>query len=184
MGDGSAELLDPTFGFPSPEYPFYHLRVVLDPSRASDLRISEARFDGRPIRDFWVYNDGTPSPTNEVRASTHSTVVVRVDWTNNGRHRLELEFLDESGERCAAACEAQAPEWGGYWNADWKSYSATVVTEPYGIARSHEPVHLLLSVYTDYISEPGREVRVVAIDPLTGAPSRNPVPGVRRLVPA
>ncbi len=164
MDEQVLTVAEPRFGTPSAKHPFYHMVVTLGPNRTADTRVLGARLDGRPLRDIWLFNDGQPSAGATAHAGSEAAVVVRADWRNDTEHTLELDLEDADGRRSVATCRGRAPQSGGYWNPDWPYYSATLLTETEGLPRSAEPVHLLLAVYADRISDPAREVRVVAVD--------------------
>jgi hypothetical protein len=122
------------------------------------------------VRDFWVYNDGLLDRRNIVYPGQAETIVLRLDWTNGSSHHVEIDLEDGTGNTVSLSHESRAPDWGGYWNPDWKYYGSTVLQENAGLAREGEPIHLLLGLYADRLTDPQREVRVVAIDPLSGVP--------------
>lgn len=172
MTTPSVEIVGSTFGFPVPAKPFYHVTLQLQ-SAGGPLRVVQARFNGNSTRDLWVYNAGTPSANAIADFGGLTEVVLRVDWENGKSYPIDL-VLEHDGIESEVSLVATAPEWGGYWNTDWNRYSASVVTESKGLARTQEPVHLLLGVYADLIANPESEVRVVAIDPRSGVPSEIP----------
>lgn len=170
MSKQSLEIVGATFGFPTAARPFYHVALSVKSDAQQEVRVAKASVNGATTRDIWVYNAGVPS-VHAIATGGTSEVVVRADWENGQSCDVVLTLGDDAGE---ASFTATAPEWGGYWNSDWKRYSASVVTESKGLARSLEPVHLLLGVYSDQIGDPTKEVRVVAVDPRTGEASEIP----------
>ena len=85
-------------------------------------------------------------------------------------HRSE-EDLFLSGSRIVTA-----PETSGVFDLAWKNYKSVVLSETAGIARTAEPVEVLLAFYPDEAKHLKREIRVVAVDPasyeLTEVPSQ------------
>jgi hypothetical protein len=160
-------LITKKFGFPTPRHPFYHIILKLDQMIDEDHAIKGVQVDGKPTRDLWVYNDKTPSPTNQWLADKIGELIIRVDWENNSTYSVEIE-IDKDGQTTTLSCESQAPQWGGYWNNQWKYYSAHILTETGSMERRKEPVHLQLSYYAERLSSPENEIRVVSVDTITG----------------
>jgi hypothetical protein len=162
------------YGSPTPEHPCYHLKLRLDPGTSSELTVRQVRADGQRVRDFWVYNDGRYEQKNSFHASEEGTLILRLDWANGSVHHVEVDLEDEASRSSTLSSESRAPDWGGYWNPSWRYYGSTVIQEHAGMTRQGEPVHLLLGVYADRVTDPEREVRVVAIDPASGVPEEVP----------
>ena len=138
----------------------------------------QVRVDGKRVRDFWIYSDGSANPTNTFAANQPGNLVVRIDWVNDSSHRIELD-VEDNGQVVTLSCDSTAPHYGGYWNPAWRYYAASVLRENAGVARVKEPVHILLGVYAERITEPGREVRVVSVDPAKRSNAGNSLPSVR-----
>ncbi|MEJ2555540.1 MAG: hypothetical protein P8186_04805 [Anaerolineae bacterium] len=162
------------YGFPNSEHPCYHLKLHLDPVTPDELTVRQVRADGKHVRDFWVYNDGRFDRKDAFYSDQDGTLVLRLDWTDGSSHRVEVDLEDSNGKALTLSSESRAPDWGGYWNPGWQYYGATVLQEHHGLAREGEPVHLLLGVYADRLTDPQREVRVVGIDPVSGKPEQVP----------
>ncbi len=159
------------FSFPRPEHACYHLVVGLGVEPDSDWKVVEARIDGHRSRDFWVYSDGQAQKLRLLRRGTLAKVLVRCDWQNGSTHAVELDLKQEDGSRTQTLkLEATAPATGGWWNPGWRYYLGVVARENTGLTRTQEPIHLTLATYSDRIADPEREVRVVAIDPVSGLP--------------
>jgi hypothetical protein len=60
-----------------------------------------------------------------------------------------------------------APEEVKVFDPAWKNYKSVVLSETAGIDRKAEPVEVLLPFYPDEAKDLKREIRVVAIDPVT-----------------
>ena len=160
------------YGFPVPDYPYYHVRLRAGAEAAQEAPVVRVRANGRRVRDFVVLSEQGRDLRKVLPAGRSSDVVVRLDWRNGTQNRLEID-LDAGGIQTLTH-ESQSPAWNGYWNDAWGFYASVVLAETAGHARSGEPVHLLLNVYASRLDDPEREVRVVAIDPASGA--AKPVP--------
>ena len=170
----SASALKPLrYGFPDALHPCYHLVLSLAPDPVSALDVRQVRVDGKRVRDFWIYCDGSANPSNAFAAGQHGDLVVRVDWANGSEHHVEID-LEGNGQVITLASNSTAPNYGGYWDPAWRFYAASVLRETAGIARVNEPVHILLGVYAERVTDPEREVRVVSVDPVSGATQEIP----------
>lgn len=158
------------YGFPNPQHPCYHLRLRLETSASADLAVSQVRADGKRTRDFWVYTNGHFDGKNIFRPGQQNELYVRLDWENGSAHQVEVDLETGAQKKVTLSSESTAPGWGGYWDRNWKYYGANVLQETAGLAREGEPVHLLLAVYSDRITDPRREIRVVGIDSQSGRP--------------
>lgn len=161
-------LMRPEYHFPLPALPFYHIRFRTEAEAALRTKLFSVRVNGIPTRDYYVFESGRPSPEGCADFNGPVEIVVRADWKSGSTNNIEIDFLDARGELYTAAHLSTAPEWGGYWNADWAYYSASVLREERGIDRVREPVHLLLAYYSDRLTDLEREIRVVEVDPLSG----------------
>ncbi|NWG17326.1 MAG: hypothetical protein HXY41_11880 [Chloroflexi bacterium] len=163
------------YDIPTPQYPYYHLRLRLEADAAPGLSIRQVRVDGRRSRDFWVYRAGCPTPYgDQLTGAPEEDLVLRLDWSNGSAHRVKVDVEGADGAAITLTAEATAPERGGWWHGDWRYYASVVVRETAGLARTHEPVHVLLGLYTDRLTDPAREVRVIGINPASGAPCETP----------
>jgi hypothetical protein len=162
------------YGFPVPEHPFYHLRYRLEGEPKGELKVSRIEVDGRRVRDFTVYNNGCQNGRNAFVPKCRNELVVRVDWHNAAEHTLKLKCEDGGGKSLELSRSSRAPDEGGYWDRDWRYYGANVLEETEGLDRKGEPVHLLLGLYADRLTDPAREIRVVGIDPESGLPEELP----------
>lgn len=162
------------FGFPNGHHPFYHLILKVAEHLSEDHTIKSVKINGVATRDYWVYNDSVPSVYHNLHAGKNVEIVLRIDWENDSAYSVEIEIENSLGKTILLQCEGRAPHWGGYWNKEWKYYSAHILTENHGIERQLEPVHLQLAYYAERLSEPEKEIRVVAIDPQTGLPEEVP----------
>lgn len=158
------------YGFPLPGRPYYHIGLRLDPSPSSELTVKKIHVNGRRVRDFIVQNDGRAERKRVWTSGSEASILVRADWANGSTNRVEVACEDASGAPVTLTSESTAPDYGGYWDTRWKYYASTVLNESQGLARENEPVHLWLGLYHDRLTDPTREVRVVAIDSASGRP--------------
>ncbi len=161
------------FGFPTPEHPYYHARLRLDAPPA-DLTVTRVLVNAVRVRDFTVYSGGLANRKHTWAAGQPAELVARVDWADGSTVRIAVQAEDAAGARVELAAEGQTLAAGGWWDARWKYYGATVLAETIGAARAGEPVHLWLGLYADRLTDPAREIRVVGIDPVSGQPQEVP----------
>ncbi|MFQ5794821.1 MAG: hypothetical protein ACE5JP_07215 [Candidatus Bipolaricaulia bacterium] len=162
------------FGYPTAEFPFYHVKVCMK-LEDTDLKVDNIVANGDKIRDFQVFNDGKESYKKIAEANAKTEIVARVNWENDRSYDLKIVGEPSStGDSIELeGITAHAPSYGGYWDKAWKHYAGAVLTETAGISRDKEPVHLTLSCYEDRIDS-ADEIRVVGIDPETGAAEEVP----------
>ncbi len=164
----AAELGRTDYGFPVPNHPYYHLRHRLEGQMGGEVTVVRVEVDGRRVRDFQVENNGGASPANRFLPGSRNELFVRADWENGGQSTTRVVCRDASGRSMELTKASRAPAAGGYWDRRWKHYASNVLEETAGQARQGEPVHLLLGLYADRLTEPARELRVVGIDPESG----------------
>lgn len=160
------------YGFPEPDHPYYHVRLSAALTTA-DTPVVRVRANGRRVRDFSVHAPGVPAPRKALLAGEACDIVVRLDWHNGEDNRVEIDLGGADGEQTAVH-GSRAPALGGYWDSRWGYYASVVLYETAGLPRAGEPVHLLLNVYASRLADPEREVRVVAVDPLSGVTTEVP----------
>lgn len=169
MGNETFQMECIKYGYPTPVLPFYHIVFLMVNNTKSNMRISKTTVNGRNSRDTLVFLNGKPQPENIIPGNSPAELVVRANWENGSANSVEIGLQDDAGKTFGMSCSSRAPQNGGYWNKAWNYYSATVIREENGIDRKYEPVHLQLGYYTERISSPENEIRVVEIDPLSGA---------------
>jgi len=163
------------YSFPTPAHPCYQIITALRIDPDADWKVQEVRANGRRCRDYWIYNEGDYHKLRVMRRGGLSTIVVRCDWTNGDASVLEFDVEEENGSgRATIRSESTAPNQGGYWDPAWKYYMGVVARENTGFAREYEPIHMTLAVYSDRITDPEREVRVVEVDPVSGVQEEIP----------
>jgi hypothetical protein len=100
-----------------------------------------------------------------VDGSRNLRVVAPCKWTSGAKLTMEVTIQHESGEEKTYSKEATASGVGGYWNLDWPHSMSITVKETVGLLRSGEPVHLMLGLFSDHLTDPEKEIRVVVHDP-------------------
>jgi hypothetical protein len=96
-------------------------------------------------------------------------VVSRYDWKSD--EELNLEISGAAGKEKAAVFlreKGRGPSSGGYWNPAWHHCAGIVLKETAGVPRVGEPVHVTLGLYSDRVTDPVKELRIVALDSATG----------------
>jgi hypothetical protein len=159
-----------THGFPAPAFPCYHLRLAFRLEGGDSYQVKRVKVNGLRVRDFETRRDFFFVKDQLLKPGGLCELYVRWDW--KPRETQNVEVLAEGGPKgdrpLTLRARAVAPA-GGYWDAAWKYYASLVITETGGVDRRDEPVHTSLAVYADRVIDPKREVRVVAVDPLSGA---------------
>ncbi len=158
------------FHFPTPPHPFYHLKLAFTLEGEAAAQVKEVKVNGRRVRDFATLHGF--SPVNEARLPPGgwSELVVRWDWKAGEEAAIEAAGDLEGGKGpFRLRANGRAPATGGYWDPAWKYYASLVCTENAGISRQGEPVHASLAFYNDRLQDPERELRIVAVDPSSGA---------------
>ena len=178
-------------GYPCPSIPYYHLKAKLQlphPSimeievsvngkvlRATDLRRSDDAEDinrpplsERPPSGYGVAQDGTKYKNANVIGWVKWQPGENYDITISVRMKKTLHSAKDdiilTGSRMI-----RGPEAIKVFNKEWKSYKSVVVSETAGIDRINDPVEVLLAFYPDEAHDLKRELRVVAVDPITFA---------------
>jgi len=162
------------YNFPHSERPCYHIKYRLEGKLEGELTISRIEINGKWARDYWVHNDGRFNTNNSFLPASKNELVVRADWENDGENTVKVKCREANGKAVELSQSSRAPSSGGYWDKRWKYYGSNVVEETEGLAREGEPIHLLLGLYADRLGDPAREIRVVGIDPQSGAPEEVP----------
>ena len=159
-----------TCGHPSQESPWYHLRLWLSLEGDGTYVVTHVKVNGQRVRDFQAYHDFRRTRDQELRAGGVNELVLRWNWTPGEHYQVEVSGNGpkENGT-FSFTVGVDSPSSGGYWDPAWKYYASLVLTEMAGVARENEPVHASLAVYADRVTDPTRELRVVAVDPDSGA---------------
>ena len=165
------------FGTPTPDAPYYHLKLRLDDAPAADLELCEVRVNGTRNRDFTAVCDGKKKiPAGYAADAASREAYIRVDWARGDVFEVELDLKDTAGALTTVSGRFVANADNGYWDKAWRYYASHVLTETSGHDRVQEPVHLVLGLYQDRIQDPEAEIRVVG-PPRSAARSTPPPPG-------
>ena len=157
-------------GFPTPQVPYYHVRLTFSLKEGELYRVSCAKVNGQRSRDFLTWHDYVLLNDQMLKPCGVSEIAIRWDWKNGDKGAVEVTVEGpREKEEFPLKASVEAPGYGGYWNPAWKYYASFVCRELAGIDRTDEPVHTNMAVYADRITSPERELRVVSVDPLTGA---------------
>ena len=155
------------FGWPTPETPYYFLHLCAE-DIAVDTEVTGVVVNGRRCRDFEACNDGRAAVPPVMRAQAgRRDLYIRVDWQKGDTFDVAVTL--KGGENSVELRNSYtADQEHGYWDKNWKYYAAHVVKETAGIARVDEPVHAVLAMYMDRLTDAQRELRVVEVDSQTG----------------
>ncbi len=176
-------------GAPVPAIPFYHFVADLElpaPSiievhaevngkalRATDLHrvkddteMNYPPLTHRPPSGYGLSQDGTLYQnlhvTGWVKWNPGETYSIKITV----RIKKDIKGTDKD-EWLSKTVNVKAPENQQVYDAAWKNYKSVVVSETAGIDRISEPVEMLLAFYPDEAFDLKREIRVVAVDPVT-----------------
>ena len=164
------ELQQVKFGAPTPDTPYYFLKLRLEGSPAVELEVTEIRVNGIRNRDFAAVCDGEKQTPARFRADAGCReLYLRLDWTRGDSFEVAADLKDGAGNTTTLQGVFTADADNGYWDKNWRYYASHVLKETSGYARVQEPVHIVLGLYKDRIRDPEAEIRVVEIDPETGA---------------
>jgi hypothetical protein len=159
-----------TCGFPTPENPWYHLRLGFSLDGDGRWGVTRVKVNGQRARDFQAYHDFRLTRDQELRGGGVSELVVRWDWKPREHFQVEISGNGpREKETFTLSAGVDAPADGGYWDPAWKHYASLMLTEMAGLDRENEPVHASLAVYGDRVTDPARELRIVAVDAQSGA---------------
>ncbi len=159
---------------PNAESPTYRLRTVVPGEEVPEGRIETIATNGVECRDFTLRQGEReihrfpPNPDAPFEGEAMSTtagadlsVTCRHDW--RWGQEVELTVTWSDGE--AWSTSGRAGNAGGWWDESWKHYAGVLLEESEGLDRVGEPVHVTLGVFSDRITDPAREVRVVTYSP-------------------
>lgn len=161
------ELKKVCFGTPTPEIPYYYLKLQVE-NLENDAEVLGVVVNGKRNRDFEVINDGKAALPPVLHAEAQKPMLfIRVDWQKGNSFEVAVT-LQQGQIRMELRDTYTAEEEHGYWNKDWKYYASHVLEETAGLDRQDEPVHVVLAMYMDRLTDAQKEIRVVEIDPATG----------------
>jgi hypothetical protein len=178
-------------GYPCPGIPFYHFKADLELPQSSIIEV-EAAVDGKVLRatDLRREDDNedlTKPPLSERPPSGYSlsqdgthyknlSVVGWVKWQPGQEYNIKITVRLKKAVKAASddifiasSKTVKAPEGVATFGKEWKSYKSVVLSETAGLNRTNEPVEVLLAFYPDEAQQLTRDVRVMAVDPVTHA---------------
>ncbi len=172
------EGMNPSVGFQRPtiEDPYHHANFSIPKAAVASATVTKVLVDGEEHRNFRVFQSGykeTDKGREQVREENYhfqiepgmaAQILVTCHWTNGSEHTVKVFLQSEEGEKTLDAT-GTAPGKGGYWNADWPHFVSLTLHETVGLIRQKEPVIATIGVFADTVTDPAKELRVVAYDP-------------------
>ena len=154
---------------PTAIHPFYHLAVKVISQNHEQLKVKRVSVNGKAMLDFFVYHNGRLQKNYVMRSEGSNVVIVRFDWKTDERVKVSITgVVKGTKEEAVVSSSLSAPAQGGYWNEKWPYYTSIVLNETAGLPRVNEPVHTTLAFYSDRVSDPVAELRIVGVDTQTG----------------
>ncbi|MCA9432649.1 MAG: hypothetical protein KC940_19200, partial [Candidatus Omnitrophica bacterium] len=172
------ESMAASVGFQQPtiEDPYHHANFSIPEAAVVSATVTKVMVDGEEHRNYRVFQSGyreTDKGREQVREEDYklriepglaAQILVACNWTNSSDHTVEVFLQTQEGEKSFKAT-GKAPGKGGYWNADWPYFISLTLHETVGMIRQGEPVIATIGVFADTITDPAKELRVVAYDP-------------------
>ncbi len=176
-------------GYPCPAIPFYFLKADLDLPYPSIMEV-EVAVNGKTLR-FTNLHKSTDKEDLNKPVLTHRPpsgagmaqdnsiynqpyVIGWVKWDPGVKYDIKVTVRMKKGPLAAdsdliltAEQSIVAPNVITGYDSAWKKYKSVVLSETAGIDRKGESVNVLLPFYPDEIKDLKREIRVVAVDPVT-----------------
>ncbi len=175
-----------SFGYPTGTFQFYHLTYTFEKENVLPFILNKVSVNGQEIRDFTIsgiddktiairgYQRRYPQYNKKVTGNTDVSLTVRCNWQKGLQYTLSVKGIDESGQQVILSAKGIPENKFDYWNPEWKYYATVVLKENAGIRRVQEPVHLKMAFYTDRLTDPENEIRVVEYDPYQKANPKGP----------
>ncbi len=155
--------------FPTAKHPFYHLRAYKNFDKSIEYRIKKVLVNGEPVRDYYVYYKDFFQKNRIVQGGGLNEILIRWDWKNGEEIAVEISGVAvNKKDELSLSGRMSAPHYGGYWDPSWKYYAGIVCKETAGVSRIGEPVHVTLALYSDRVTVPEKELRIIAVDSETG----------------
>ena len=166
-----------SFGYPDGNFQFYYMARTFKREELKTFTLTKVMINGEEVRDFSIsgIDDKTallhgnqrryPQYNRKVMADQDLSIKVRCAWQVGRSYSLVLSGKNAKGKTVIRKTRGTPELKFGYWNPSWKYYATLVVREIAGFRRTQEPVHLKLALYTDRLTEPQREIRMVEFDP-------------------
>jgi len=176
-------------GYPCPAIPFYHFIAELELPEASIIEVEtlvndkQQRFTNlhkeheittmsrpalshRPPSGYGLSQDGT------LYKNPH--IVGWMKWQPGEDYKITIkvrvkkEIHASNDDTFLTYTETlTAPAGVDVFDKEWKNYKSVVLSETAGLERKSEPVEVLLPFYPDEAAHLKRDIRVVAVDPVT-----------------
>lgn len=154
---------------PVPKFPYYHAKIMVRNNTNSKYYINKLIVNKKGSRDFVIFSEENFIFEPVILPKAVSWIYARADWENKQDINVEINLIGENKkEDLLIKHSVTAPDYGGYWNKEWKYYFSVIATERFGIERKNEPIHISTTLYADRISNPEKEIRVIEVDSLTG----------------
>ncbi len=174
------DLVRANCGFPTPQHPYYHIRLMFTIEGTARYQIKLVKVNGVRVRDFAPYHNSRFMKDSELEGGGHSELVLRWDWKAGEESSVEVAADGPTGTQpLALTARIAAPAYGGYWDPAWKYYAGFVCRETAGIDRTTSRSIRTWRSTADRVQDPERELRVVAVDPAVRRASRGSLPGPR-----
>ncbi|MFC1725399.1 hypothetical protein ACFL4T_07210 [candidate division KSB1 bacterium] len=117
------------------------------------------------VRDFEISDDGDSPYDKKITGNNNLNVKARCSWEKGKWYTLEVKGIDSNNKDVFLKAKGLSEGGFGYWDNKWKYYAAVVVKERAGLERTGEPVHLKMALYSDRLTNPENEIRVVELNP-------------------
>jgi hypothetical protein len=176
-------------GYPCPAIPFYHFLAELELPHASIIEV-EAAVNGKVLRFTDLHRSDAITDMNRPVISHrppsgyglsqdgtlyhHPHLVGWVKWEPGKEYEIQITVRMKKNIHASdddvfltASRKLKAPEGVPVFDSSWKNFKALVVSETAGIDRKGEPVEVLLPFYPDEAEQLIRDIRVVAVDPVS-----------------
>jgi hypothetical protein len=176
-------------GQPVPSIPFYHIRVAMELPERSFME-AEMSVNGKTLRflDLYTGNENedpkhphvSHRPPSGFGLSQDNTLYLKpevigwVNWMPGQSYTVKVTIRMKKSVKSTSTDEiitatrtVTAPQRDISFDRDWKRYKSVVVSETAGVDRTGEAVKVLLPFYPDEAKDLKREIRVVAVDPVT-----------------
>jgi len=166
-----------SFGYPSSNFQFYYLSYTFEKEVVVPFTLKKVSVNGQEVRDFTItgiedsvqaymgYQRRYAQYNKKITGQKDVLVTVRCDWQSGNEYVVSLDGIAENGKPVNLSARGISEDKFGYWNSAWNYYATIVLKENAGMKREQEPVHLKMALYSDRLTDPEREIRVVEYDP-------------------
>ncbi len=108
---------------PTAKFPYYHAKVKITNGNPKDYFINKIIANGRGVRDYLIFLGDQYIDDIILKERSTSWLVVRVDWEVNDEVIMKIELVSYDGkENITLSKEARTPQYGGYYDKNWKYY--------------------------------------------------------------